>query len=147
MKKKILSFIVKNKQFLALYSEPHPKHGKGGWFTVTGSLEKDENYEDAIKREVLEETGLVVKKIISLNQGSKYKWQNELCLEFNYLSFVNSGDITLNEEHSNFKWLSLNEFVDKIKWDGDKEILKLVLKKALKNDLYFKKKEIKNYTK
>ena len=41
MQKKILTFISCGEKLLALYSEPHPEHGEGGWFVVTGGVEKD----------------------------------------------------------------------------------------------------------
>lgn len=72
MQQKILTFIVNNKKFLGLYSKSNPEHGKGGWFTVTRGLEKNESHQDAVIREVLEETGLVVVDIFALNYGSIY---------------------------------------------------------------------------
>ena len=69
MQKKILTFIIHEKKILALYSEPHPKHGEGGWFVVTGSVEKNEDFEEAVSREVMEETGLAVEEIFPLNWG------------------------------------------------------------------------------
>jgi len=72
MQKKILTFVVHGKKILALYSEPHPEHGEGGWFVVTGAIEKVESAEEAVKREVKEETGLLVEEIFALNWGSIY---------------------------------------------------------------------------
>jgi 8-oxo-dGTP pyrophosphatase MutT (NUDIX family) len=137
MKQKILAFIYSGKKFLALYSEPHPKHGKGGWFVVTGTVEKKESLEEAVKREVIEETGLDVKEIFDLNWDSVYEWENEICKEHNFLSFAEQEEIILNEEHSNFEWLNLDEFVEKINWDDDKNLLRNVLEKAVKKELYF----------
>ncbi len=147
MNKKILSFIVKDGKFLVLYSESHPEHGDGGWFVVTGGVEKNETYEDAVVREIKEETNLDVKEIFNLNWGSIYDWLGELCKEMNFVSFVKSGKIILNEEHSKFDWLDLDEFVERIKWDDDKDLLKLVLSKALNKDKYFKNIKFKDYRK
>lgn len=145
MKKKILTFIVNGEMFLALYSEPHPEHGDGGWFTVTGGVESEENYEDTVKREILEETNLIVERVFDLNWGSIYHWANELCEELNFISFVKTEQVVLNEEHSKFEWLELDEFIKRIKWRDNKELLKSVLEKALKNEKYFHKRIVKDY--
>ena len=147
MQKKILTFVVHGEKILALYSEPHPNHGKGGWFVVTGGVEENEDYEEAVSREVMEETGLIVEKIFPLNWGSVYNWGDEVCEEHNFVSFVNSKDVILNEEHSKYKWLDINKFIKIIKWDDDKELLKKVLEKALNKENYFKEFTIKDYRK
>jgi len=145
MKKKILTFVACNKKLLALYSEPHPKHGEGGWFVITGGVENKETSEEAVIREIIEETGLIVKEVITLNWGSIYKWRDNLCEEHNFISFVKSGEITLNEEHSKYKWLDVNKFIELIKWDDDKELLRIVLEKALNKEKHFKELTIKDY--
>lgn len=66
-------------KILALYSPPDPKHGKWGWFVVTGGVEEGETYEQAVSREILEETGIIIEKSIDLNWGSIYKWGKSLC--------------------------------------------------------------------
>jgi len=145
MKQKILTFVVHGKKILALYSESHPKHGEGGWFVVTGSVEEGESYKEAVAREIREETGLNFKKIFPLNWGSIYTWRDESCEEFNFLTFVKKRKVVLNEEHTTYEWLDLDSFVNKIKWNDDKELLKKVLKKAIKGELYFKEKTVKDY--
>ena len=144
MKNKILSFIANNEnKLLALYSEPHPEHGPGGWFVVTGGLEENETFEQAVKREVKEETNLPIKEIFPLNCGSIYPWNNETCKEINYLSFVDANNnIILNEEHSKYKWLNLDGFINIITWDEDKELLKTILEKALNKEKHFQKLKI-----
>lgn len=143
MKNKVLAFIYNPEkgQFLSLYSEPHPEHGEGGWFVVTGEVEKGENQEEAVAREVLEETGLEAIEILPLNWGSTYKWKGEECLEMNYLVFVKTGKITLNEEHSKHEWLDIKEFVERTKWNDDKRLLERVLTLAINKEIYFNKKE------
>lgn len=145
MQKKILTFVVSNGKFLALYSEPHPEHGEGGWFVVTGSLEKGETHKEAVAREISEETGLTTEEIVPLNWGSIYNWDDDLCEEHNFISFVKPGDVLLNEEHSKYQWLDIDDFIEKINWNDDKELLKQVLKKALNKKKHFKEFFFKDY--
>ena len=145
MQKKILTFFVHGKKILTLYSESHPQHGEGGWFVVTGAIENNESSKDAVRREVKEETGLDVKDVFDLNWGSIYEWWNQVCEEYNFISFVNNDKVTLNEEHSKYKWLDLDKFIELIKWDDDKELLRRVLEKALYRKIHFKNFTIKDY--
>ncbi len=123
MTNKILAFITDGKEFLALKNNSQdPSHGGDFWFTVTGAIE-EETQEEAVAREVKEETGLKVKKIIDLNWKSNYLWKGEECEESNFLVLVNKKDITLNEEHTAYKWLKLKDFIELIGWDDDKKVL------------------------
>ena len=79
----------------------------------------------------MEETGLAVEEIFPLNWGSVYNWRNEVCEEHNFVSFVNSKKVILNEEHSKYEWLDIDKFIEIIKWGDNKELLGKVLKKAL----------------
>lgn len=144
MKNKILTFIYNGEKdkFLLLAMTKHPDHApNGGWFTVTGEIEKGESPEDAVKREIKEETGLIPENIISLNWGSIYEWKSEEFKEMNFMAFVNSDEIILNEEHSKYKWLHTDEFIEKIEWDDNKTLLKKVLIKGINKEIYFDKKE------
>jgi hypothetical protein len=63
------------------------------------------------------------------------------------MAFVDNGEIILNEEHVDSKWLSLNNFIEKINWDLNKEELKKVLETAIKRELFFKKEKIDDFRK
>jgi len=142
MKNKILSFIFDGEKFLLLRNNSKdPSHGGDYWFTVTGEIEKNETSEDAVKREVKEETNLFVEKIFPLNWGSVYLWKNEECKEMNFLSYVNNEEVLLNEEHSEYKWVDFESFIKEIHWLDSKTLLKNVLKKALVGEVFFNKKE------
>ncbi len=147
MKKKILAFVVCRGKVLALYNKSHPEHGEGGWFVVTGGLEDNESYEEAVKREIKEETNLEVAEIFPLNWGSIYSWKGDVCEEHNFVSFVKEGEIILNEEHLMYKWFDIDNFIEIIRWEDNKELLKKVLEKALNKKKYFKKFTIKDYRK
>lgn len=52
-------------------------------------------------------------------------------LEHAYISYVDDEDIILNEESIDYKWCTLDEFIDNIKWYYDKDELKTMLKKYI----------------
>lgn len=142
MRQKILTIIYNPKinKFLLLKMQKHPYHSPtGGWFTVTGGVKSNEDPLNAVIRELKEETGLNAIKIFNLNWGSTYNWKGKEFIEANYLSFVNETEITLNEEHSDYKWLDLDDFIKKIDWYDNKELLKKVLIRGINGKVYFDK--------
>ena len=148
MNKKILAFIFNGKRFLALRNNSEdPSHGGDFWFTTTGSLERGESEEEAIKREVKEETGLDVHEVFDLNWGSIYSWGGEDHEEKNFIAFVKKKEVRLSEEHIEYEWLDLVDFVKRVRWDLNKEELKRVLQKAIKKELFFKKKKVDDFRK
>lgn len=130
---KILSFIIKdNKLLLLLGSENDPQFHDSFWYVVTGEVEKqDKNLYDTVKREINEETNLDTIKIIDLNLTYKYKSLNKNCNEHVFISYVSDNEIILNEENLDYKWCTLDEFIEKIKWYYDKKELNKLLKKYI----------------
>jgi len=148
MNKKILAFVCDGKKLLLLRNNSQdPAHGGDYWFTVTGSVESTESVEDAVKREVKEETNLDVSEIFDLKWGSVYSWGEEDHSENNFLAFVKKEKVTLNEEYVDSEWLNLDDFIKKINWDLNKEELRKVLQKAMKRELFFKKEKIDDFRK
>ena len=70
-----------------------------------------------------EETNLNVTKIIDLNWIFKYESLGEQCIEHAFLTYIEVGEIILNEENFEYEWCTLDKFIKKIKWFYDKEEL------------------------
>ena len=123
---KILTFIVKDKKLLLLLgSDNDPQYHKSFWYVVTGGCEIEDNtLEDTVKREVKEETGLTLNKIINLNWTFEYESLGENCIEHAFISFADNDKVELNEESIDYKWCKLDEFIKLIEWYGDKNELK-----------------------
>jgi 8-oxo-dGTP pyrophosphatase MutT (NUDIX family) len=131
IKYKILAIIYKKKnkttKFLALRNNPSNKIHSDNYYVVTGDVKKDENYEDALRREINEETGIEnIIKLEHLKEVYEYKCKgkgNYLCKEHAYLVEVDDEVKHLSAEHTDFKWLNKNNFIKTIQWDGDKNDL------------------------
>ena len=148
MYKKVLSFIVnENNKLLLLRNNPEdPKHGGDIWYTVTGGFESYETDARAVViREIKEETNLNVKEAIYLNWIFQYTFNDIDCIEYAYISFVENGDIILNEESVDYKWCDLDEFMNETTWYGDLRLLNNVLKNAINKKIYFEVEEIEKY--
>lgn len=133
-RQKVLTFVVnKNKKLLALLgSNDDPQFHESFWYVVTGSVEDiDLSLEDAVKREVFEETGLETEKIINLNTTYEYISLGDECVERCFITYVLDGKVNLNEESIDYKWCSLDEFISLVRWYFNKDELKNMLQKAL----------------
>lgn len=133
--KKILTFIKnKDNKLLLLHNNPiDPIHGGDIWYTVTGGVEVyDKSLEDAVIREVKEETNLDVINTKYLDINYTYTSRQGIeCIEYVFISLVEDGNIILNEESIEYKWLNINDYIEEIYWYGNKEDLRKTLEKNL----------------
>lgn len=81
--------------------------------TVKVSSGDNEILMKAIKREILEETGLIIDRPIFLFFISGYKEKsNKLTLGFVYAGFTNRSDsVTLSPEHSEYGWFEKDQIL------------------------------------
>jgi 8-oxo-dGTP pyrophosphatase MutT (NUDIX family) len=120
---------------------------KGGhWEFAKGHIEEGENYEQTVKREVAEETGLKDIKIIPgfkehikyffrsrpagresamatpSGQNKKAPWVFKLVTFF--IAETRTKDIKISDEHIGFVWLELEEAIKKTTYKNSKDLLK-----------------------
>ena len=126
---KILTIVKKENKFLLLKgSDNDPQFHKSFWYVVTGSTEDcDNTLVDTVKREIKEETNLELKDTYRLPYILKYESLGKHCIEYMFISHVYNGSIKLNEESIEYRWCDIDEFIDLIKWYGDKKVLREVL--------------------
>ena len=142
-----LCYIEQDGKYLMLHRTVKKNDvNKDKWIGVGGHFEYGESPEDCVLREVKEETGInKIIDILYLNWIFKYNSLGVECTEYAYIIFVKKEKITLNEENIDYKWCDIKEFIEKIKWYGDKEELYNVLKEALDKKLYFKIEKIEKF--
>ncbi|OCL26572.1 ADP-ribose pyrophosphatase [Orenia metallireducens] len=92
-----------------------------------GHIELGESMEDALKREILEETGLEIYdiKLISLKESiySDNFHKQKHFIFIDYICKTDSYSVTLNEEAQEYNWVDLDE-IDNYKLGGfTKELL------------------------
>ena len=125
-KDKVLAFILneENELLLLKTSDKDKVFNYSFFYTVTGGKEEfDLSFEDTVKREIKEETNL----------------DTVCCNEHVFLAIVKKDKIILNEEHVEYLWCkTIKEYVDKIKWFYNKEILLKILENAVEDKIYFK---------
>jgi len=94
-----------------------------GWQFVQGERE-DEDWKNAVKREVKEETGLECEDVIKIDVGADYwfKWEGELIHKFlhYYLAKVDkNATVKLSEEHSDYKWVDFETAHKELKFNKE----------------------------
>lgn len=111
-----------------------------GWEFVKGGIEANEAEEDAVKREIFEETGLkkfkILKKIDGITKqfigvGNRLNSHSVYLVEasMNIPVHIPKGE---DPEHSTYLWADRNSAKSKLTWDNDRKILDKVLEELKK---------------
>lgn len=101
--------IYKNKVLLLKRCEKD-EINPGKWEFVGGRVEFGEDLEEALKREVMEETGINVNIDKILYATTYRRKENRQAFINVYKCFAKDGKVLLSEEHKEYKWVSKEEF-------------------------------------
>ena len=119
----VLAYIEKNDKYLMLLRNKRLKDlNKNKYVGVGGHVEEGESIVEAMKREIKEETSLIVKEykyrgLVYFNNG-EYE-------ENMYLFHVTSFDGVVREcDEGTLYWIPKNEIFNLNLWEGDKYFLK-----------------------
>ena len=115
------------------------------WQGVAGKIEKGEKSWETAKRELKEETGLKPNKIFIVDHVSKFYEQidDRINLVPVFGIEVNTQEVLLSDEHSEYKWVTIDEALDLLVWTGQKQAIKIVNNMILSNDDRMRWSEIK----
>ena len=113
------------------------KHHWTGWEFPKGGININEKKEHAVKREVMEETGLKVLGVKKFNYSGKYRYKKKFVdrkgligQSFSlYAAKVKKGKVKVSKrEHSRYKWLEFEKAVKKVRFNNQKKSLRIVNK-------------------
>ena len=101
----------------------------GTWRMVGGKLKDDETAWQAALREVKEETSLDVRSLFTVPYVNRfYEWRHDRINDIPvFVALVGDGDPVLDDEHTDFAWLSASKAVEKLSWPGQREGLMAAL--------------------
>ena len=126
MEKTVLCYIQHEDQFLMLYRNKKKRDfNKGKWIGVGGGIEKGETKEEALLREVKEETGLLLTKfefrgtIIFKNNDFE-----EIMYLFKGLEY--QGELIECDE-GELHWINIKDIMSLNLWEGDRAFLPLLI--------------------
>jgi dATP pyrophosphohydrolase len=104
------------------------KERGGFWQPVTGGLEEGESIQECMFRELREETGLECSTLMDPKFTFEFKdGEGKVLTEHVFgLPLANEVQVTISGEHSEFKWVRLEEALHLLKWDTNKKAIEKV---------------------
>lgn len=102
-------------KFLVLIRNLNDKSRPGDFDIPGGSLKNGELHEEALKREVTEETSLEISNIKPIIVNSSYdKTENKYFIYIGYEATAKTEHVIINpEEHANYEWMTVKDFQSK----------------------------------
>jgi 8-oxo-dGTP pyrophosphatase MutT (NUDIX family) len=103
----------------------------GTWETVHGTIEANEEPEQAALREVTEETGLRIARLYSITVQPFYlPSRHVVMLGVGFAAFVQETQVLLDAEHDAAEWLTVDQALERFHWprerDGLRDAVKLL---------------------
>lgn len=101
---------------------------QGNWQMVSGKVEPDEKFVEAVKRELFEETGLIADKLFSADFIETYfdARYDAVFMAPVFVAFINTTqEIKLSpSEHDQYKWLEFSQAMTLLDFSGQRNALK-----------------------
>lgn len=97
------------------------------WDIPGGAVEENENYSNAVSREIAEETGLdIPSDSLDIIFAKTEEREKGAMIFLFYAGETESRDVKLSFEHDSYKWASINEAKDLIEYPLHKELLEFI---------------------
>lgn len=97
-------------KILVLKRSGRDDHKPGVWETVGGGMDREETPQTGLQREILEETGLEVEVQEPFNVFTFKKDTGEFKIGITFLCKYLGGEVTLSDEHNEYRWIDPKEF-------------------------------------
>jgi 8-oxo-dGTP diphosphatase len=124
---KAVIFYPTYKKFLAIKRSPTDFVRPDTWDLPGGHVEYPEEPKASLRREIKEETGLDVSELEPLHVISEYKEEKPVYyLWIVYKTKAMSEKIALSDEHSDYRWVTPEEFLQEESADFLEEIVKKI---------------------
>jgi len=104
----VAALLIKNDKILLLKRANDDKINPGMWSFPGGKVEKGETLETALHRELKEETSLQGNVQELIYATTIFYGERQLVL-LHYRMSSNNEEVYLSKEHSDFKWVKINE--------------------------------------
>ena len=136
---------IENKIRFLLLKRANNKIYEHLWQGVAGKIETGESAFQAALRELEEETGLKPKHMFIADHVSKFYEQigDRINLIPVFGIEVESEEVRLSGEHTEFRWMDVDEAEETLVWSGQKKGVRTVYEMLMSNDDRMKWSEIK----
>jgi len=102
------------------------REARQDWTFPKGKLDDGETFETAAVREVLEETGMTaeVRRFVGTTNYTHRKGRPKI-VAYYLMEYIN-GEFEPNDEVDELRWVGLDEAVELLTWDRDRELVDLL---------------------
>ena len=134
----------KGDMFLLLKRSDNAKIYPGIWQMITGTIESHEHTKETLLRELEEETGLKPVKLYSIPRVNTFYLaiSDKICMSPVFLALVDTDEIRISEEHSEYRWASYELARDIIHWPNQVDSLDIIKRYLDDRDLFTKLVEV-----
>ncbi|HMQ95366.1 MAG TPA: NUDIX domain-containing protein [Amaricoccus sp.] len=101
----------------------------GEWCQVAGSIEKGEAAWQTALRELDEETGLKPDTLYSADECEQFYEadRDSIAIVPVFVAFIdNAAEVTLNHEHSEYRWVGFDAAVEMVPFSGQRRVLRRI---------------------
>ncbi len=108
--------VNKNNEILCLKRRPNDVHNPSEWDFPGGRLEEGESPFEGLKRECIEEVGLdiEVQNPLTIHHFTRQDGQRITLIVFICKQTSEEQEVVLSEEHTEYKWLSIQDARDTV---------------------------------
>ena len=106
------AFIFKDGKFLTIRRTETAPSNALKWDLPGGIIEFGEDIYDSIKREVKEETGLIIENPKPFDVSTRIHRDNEYWLTIAHRADVVGGELEISWEHDLHQWVTIDEFLE-----------------------------------
>jgi 8-oxo-dGTP diphosphatase len=103
------AFIIEDSKLLLLKRRPNDPHKPGAWDVPGGRLELGEDPFQGLQREVREETTLGINIVMPVSVHHFIREDGQKITLTIYLCELASGEVKLSEEHTEYKWIPIED--------------------------------------
>ncbi|MGB2581799.1 MAG: NUDIX pyrophosphatase [Thermoplasmata archaeon] len=103
---------------------------QGSWAGVSGFVEKDETYEEAARREIVEETGLGKVRFSRMTPSRSFRDDDSVWTIHPFLFDVSSRTVNIDWEHDAYAWIVPDELKEYPSVPGLHAVIKNLLEQT-----------------
>ncbi len=97
---------------------------EGKWQLPGGRLNEGESWEDGLRREIREETGIADVEILSITMVDNWEFRGALMYGVYFLCRTSEANVIISDEHTAFRWIGRDDDLNTIEfWHENLRVL------------------------